>query len=191
LGPEPEKLATSIMRQYKITSADLLAREDITVDQLVDVIQGNRQYKPCLYLYNKIDTVTIEEVDKLARMPHSIVGSVVKKLNIGEPHEDDLVKSKMWEYLGLTRVYTKRKGAFSFFACVFLGVRLVCVDTNQSFSLLQANLLTWRNLLSCQRFGKAQRFNHYVRMCLRKCCGTLITLLFGGRAPSIHRNGVA
>jgi small GTP-binding protein len=120
LGPEPEKLATSIMRQYKITSADLLAREDITVDQLVDVIQGNRQYKPCLYMYNKIDTVTIEEVDKLARMPHSFVGSVVMKLNIGEPHEDDLVKSKMWEYLGLTRVYTKRKGTLSFLIESFL-----------------------------------------------------------------------
>ena len=36
--------------------------EAITVDQLVDVVVGNRQYKPCLYLYNKIDTVTIEEV---------------------------------------------------------------------------------------------------------------------------------
>ena len=38
---------------------------EITVDQLVDVVVGNRQYKPCLYLYNKIDTVTIEEVRNL------------------------------------------------------------------------------------------------------------------------------
>ena len=111
LGPEPEKLATQIMREYKITSADLLAREDISVDQLVDVIQGNRQYKPCLYLYNKIDTVTVEEVDKLARMPHSIVGSVAKHFNVAGPLEDDLVKAQMWEYLGLTRIYTKRKGS--------------------------------------------------------------------------------
>ncbi len=42
LGPDPEKLATQIMREYRITSADLLVREDITVDQLVDVIVGNR-----------------------------------------------------------------------------------------------------------------------------------------------------
>mmetsp|Transcript_1904 Transcript_1904/g.3357 ORF Transcript_1904/g.3357 Transcript_1904/m.3357 type:complete len:418 (-) Transcript_1904:717-1970(-) len=110
LGPDPEKVATQILREYKITNADLLAREDITVDQLVDVVQGNRQYKPCLYLYNKIDTITIEEVDQLARMPHSVVGSVNLKMNIGEPDEDDLLKSKMWEYLGLTRIYTKRRG---------------------------------------------------------------------------------
>jgi uncharacterized protein len=75
------------------------------------VVIGNREYKPCLYLYNKIDTVTIEEVDQLARMPHSMVGSVQERLNIGEPDEDDRLKQKMWEYLGLTRVYTKRKGS--------------------------------------------------------------------------------
>ena len=110
LGPDPEKVAIQILREYKITNADILVREDITVDQLVDVVQGNRQYKPCLYLYNKIDTITIEEVDQLARMPHSVVGSVSLNMNIGKPDEDDLLKAKMWEYLGLTRIYTKRRG---------------------------------------------------------------------------------
>lgn len=98
------------MREYRITSADLLAREDITVDQLVDVIVGNRVYKPCCYFYNKIDTITIEEVDQLARMPHTLVGSVKKGYNIGAPDEDDPLKAMIWKYLGLTRVYTKRKG---------------------------------------------------------------------------------
>lgn len=111
LGPEPVKVATQILREYRVSNADILAREDITVDQLVDVIQGNREYKPCLYLYNKIDTVTIEEIDSLARMPHSLVGSVKQGFNIGLPLEDDPLKAKMWEYLGLTRVYTKRRGA--------------------------------------------------------------------------------
>ena len=112
LGPDPEKVVTQVLREYKINSADVLAREEITVDQLVDVIQGNREYKPCLYLYNKIDTITIEEIDQLARMPHSIVGSVSQNFNIGEPLEDDLLKQKLWQYLGLTRIYTKRKGKF-------------------------------------------------------------------------------
>lgn len=110
LGPDPERLATSIMREYRITSADLLAKEDISVDELVDVIVGNRVYKPCCYFYNKIDVITIEEVDQLARMPHSLVGSVAKKFNIAEPLEDDPLKKMIWDYLGLTRIYTKRKG---------------------------------------------------------------------------------
>jgi ribosome-interacting GTPase 1 len=110
LGPDPEKVATQVMREYKISNADILIREDITVDELVDVCLGNRQYKPCLYFYNKIDTVTIEEIDQLARMPYSIVGSVARKYNVGEPEDDDLIKKEMWKYLGLTRIYTKRKG---------------------------------------------------------------------------------
>lgn len=40
LGPDPEKVVTQILREYKIVSADVLAREEISVDQLVDVIIG-------------------------------------------------------------------------------------------------------------------------------------------------------
>ena len=112
LGPEPEKVVTQILREYRIMAADVLARESITVDQLVDVVVGNRQYKPCLYLYNKIDMVTIEEVDQLARMPHSMVGSVSMGFNVSlDPEEDDQLKQNLWKYLGLTRIYTKRKGS--------------------------------------------------------------------------------
>ena len=43
-------------------------------------------------VYNKIDTITIEETDKLARMPNSLVGSVARKYNIAEPLGDDPLK---------------------------------------------------------------------------------------------------
>lgn len=51
----------------------LLFREDATVDDLIDVIEGNRKYMKCVYVYNKIDVVGIDDVDKLARQPNSIV----------------------------------------------------------------------------------------------------------------------
>lgn len=35
----------------------VLFREDATADDLIDVIQGNRVYLPCVYAYNKIDQV--------------------------------------------------------------------------------------------------------------------------------------
>lgn len=109
LGPDPKKVATNILREYRVSNAEVLAREDVSVDELIDVVVGNREYKPCLYFYNKIDTVTIEEVDELARMPHSLVGSVNCQYNIASPLEDDVLKAAMWEYLGLTRIYTKKK----------------------------------------------------------------------------------
>lgn len=74
------------------------------MDELIDVLEGNRKYVKCLYVWNKIDTVSIEDVDRLARQPHSVVVAASTDLN-----KDRLVE-RIWEDLGLTRVYTKRRG---------------------------------------------------------------------------------
>ena len=57
------------MSEYKIFNADVLVRDaDVTVDDLIDAIEGNRKFIRCLYVINKIDTISIEEVDEFARM---------------------------------------------------------------------------------------------------------------------------
>jgi uncharacterized protein len=45
----------SICTEYKLSNADIHIRCNATVDQLIDVIEGNRIYVPCLYVLNKID----------------------------------------------------------------------------------------------------------------------------------------
>ena len=107
LGPDPEREVIGILSEYKIHNCHILIREDVTEDQLIDVIfdcKGRVKYLRCLYVYNKIDAITMEEVDELARKPHSLVISVRLELNL------DYLLEKMWEYMGLTRIYTKRKG---------------------------------------------------------------------------------
>lgn len=51
----------------------MLFREDATAEDLIDVIDGNRVYMPCLYVYNKIDQISMEEVDRIARLPNTAV----------------------------------------------------------------------------------------------------------------------
>ena len=68
-----EKMVQMILHEYKIFNAEVLFREDCTPDELIDVINANRVYLPCLYVYNKIDQISIEEVDKIARQPHTVV----------------------------------------------------------------------------------------------------------------------
>jgi ribosome-interacting GTPase 1 len=58
-----EKMVRHIMQEYKIHNAHVNFRGDYDVDDLIDVIEGNRKYVRCLYVYNKIDTISIEEVD--------------------------------------------------------------------------------------------------------------------------------
>jgi len=45
----------------------------ITVDEFIDVLIGTRKYVPCLYVFNKIDAISLEQMDKYARQDHSMV----------------------------------------------------------------------------------------------------------------------
>uniref|UniRef100_A0A7S2VLN5 OBG-type G domain-containing protein n=1 Tax=Zooxanthella nutricula TaxID=1333877 RepID=A0A7S2VLN5_9DINO len=96
----------SVLNQYKIYNADVIVREDCTVDELIDVLEGNRKYCKCLYVYNKIDMLSIHQVEELARQPYSVVISVNKNLNM------DGLLERVWQELDLKRVYTKKKGMF-------------------------------------------------------------------------------
>ncbi|XP_065579740.1 developmentally-regulated GTP-binding protein 1 [Artemia franciscana] len=97
-------IVKSILSEYRIHNADVSLRCDATIDDLIDVIEGNRIYIPCIYLLNKIDQISIEELDIIYKIPHTVPISAHHKWNY-----DDLLE-KMWEYLQLVRIYTKPKG---------------------------------------------------------------------------------
>ena len=50
----------AICGEYKIHNADVVFRCDATADDLIDVIEGNRIYIPCIYALNKIDQISIQ-----------------------------------------------------------------------------------------------------------------------------------
>jgi hypothetical protein len=58
-----DDLIKSILHEYRISNADITFRQNCTVDDLIDVIEGNRKYVPCLYALNKIDDITLEELE--------------------------------------------------------------------------------------------------------------------------------
>ncbi|XP_065893126.1 developmentally-regulated GTP-binding protein 1-like isoform X2 [Dysidea avara] len=94
----------SVLAEYRIHNADITLRCDATVDDLIDVVEGNRAFIPCLYVLNKIDQISIEELDIIYKVPHTVPVSAHHKWNF-----DDLLE-KMWSYLNLLRIYTKPKG---------------------------------------------------------------------------------
>lgn len=102
-----EKMVYNILRDYKILNCEVLIRdEDVTVDDLIDVImKDHRKYIKCLYVYNKIDSVSLDFLDKLAREDHTVVMSCELDLGIQD------VVDRCWKELNLMRIYTKRKGA--------------------------------------------------------------------------------
>ena len=57
--------------------------------------QGNRRYVKCLYVFNKIDVCSMEEVDAIARQPDSIPLSCTQRLNL------DTLLEMLWDMMGL------------------------------------------------------------------------------------------
>ena len=50
-----EDLAADIVKEYGYISADIVIREDVTTDQLIDFLSSNRMYIPAILVLNKID----------------------------------------------------------------------------------------------------------------------------------------
>jgi small GTP-binding protein len=98
------EIVSNVLREFRVTSADVILWCDATVDQLIDVVEGNRRYVPCLYVCNKIDQLSIEELDIIDQLPHYVPISAAHGWGM-----DDLMEN-MWEYLNMIRVYTKPKG---------------------------------------------------------------------------------
>lgn len=69
----------------------------------VDVIEGSRVYIPAIYVINKIDQITLEELNVISKLPHYCPVCAYLEWNL-----DGLVEM-IWDYLDLIRIYTKPK----------------------------------------------------------------------------------
>jgi ribosome-interacting GTPase 1 len=96
----------AVLKSYRIFNADVVVHEDITVDDFIDVIDANRKYCKCIYVYNKIDLLDLPRVEALAREPMTVVISIYKKLNL------DGLLERLWQEMEVIRIYTKKKGEF-------------------------------------------------------------------------------
>ncbi len=95
----------SILQEFRILNAEVVVREDVSPDQLIDCIMGNRVYVPAVSVFNKTDLVGEEELDSLMkRYPDCVFISAENGKNLG------ILRKRIWERLGLMRVYMKRAG---------------------------------------------------------------------------------
>ena len=93
------------MNEYRIASADIAIRCDATIDDLIDILEAkSRSYIPVIYALNKIDSISIEELDLIYRIPNACPISSEHGWNV-----DELLE-QMWDQLQLRRIYTKPKG---------------------------------------------------------------------------------
>ncbi|CDF32097.1 GTP-binding protein of Obg-family [Chondrus crispus] len=94
----------SVCAEYRLHNADFVVRGECSIDEIIDVIEGNRRYVPALYIVNMIDKITMEELELYHRMDRYVPICGKLQWNI------DGLLEKIWDDLQLVRIYTKPKG---------------------------------------------------------------------------------
>ncbi len=92
----------SILHEYGIHSGDVVIRDDVDVDQFIDVLEGNRMYLPAVIVMNKIDLADEKALKKRFHHPYIPV-SAEKGKNL------EGVIDALHSTLHFIRIYTKRR----------------------------------------------------------------------------------
>lgn len=101
-----DRMISDVLHVYGISSARVVIREDVTSDQVVDRLAGNRTYARSLTVVNKIDLVDegfLEDMRKRLEQGHVEVsadtGTGVAAL-----------RDRIYDELGFIRIYMRPKG---------------------------------------------------------------------------------
>jgi small GTP-binding protein len=94
-----------ILKEFRINNADVLIREEINDDQLIDIIEDNKAYMPGIIILTKADTASREKAEGIKKeIGADIIVSAEKRTGLGE------LKNLIFDRLELIRVYLKQPG---------------------------------------------------------------------------------
>lgn len=100
-----EETIKGILKEFGLQNCSIVVRENITDDQLIDAIEGNKKYVPAITVLNKIDMIDTEELEQTSSIVKpDIVISSENKVNT------ELLKNLIFERLNFLRVYCKEVG---------------------------------------------------------------------------------
>jgi len=102
-----EETARTMVSEYGYVNADVVIREDINEDQLIDVLTGNRIYVDTILIVNKVDLAKdgkVRSVLDSLREWDPLPVSAEKGENL------DALRDEIFEHLDLIRVYMKPQG---------------------------------------------------------------------------------
>jgi small GTP-binding protein len=97
-----EREVQAVLGEYGMYNADVVFRSDATVDEFIDIIEGNRVYIPAVIVINKVDLAPSIAQKKLpfAYLP----------ISAENDYNLEKVKAAIYSQLEFINIYTKRKG---------------------------------------------------------------------------------
>ncbi|MBT3407746.1 GTP-binding protein [Candidatus Woesearchaeota archaeon] len=94
-----------ILKEFGYVNADIVIRDNIDSDDLIDVINGNRVYTKSMIVINKADLI---DVKKLNNLKKEINASIAVSAETG--YHIDKLKDHLFDKLEFIKIYCKEKG---------------------------------------------------------------------------------
>ena len=107
-----EDTIKGVLREHGYVNADVTIRGDCSIDELIDGIQDNRVYLPSIVAVNKADLIDkdyLPTVEEHLR-DYGLDPDEVVFISAEEERGLDALKEKIWEALGMIRVYMDKPG---------------------------------------------------------------------------------
>ena len=102
-----EEMIADICREWGYLNGTIVVRQDITEDQLIDVLAGNRVFTKAFVVLNKIDLVSSDYVKQLkAKLPGWKLVPTSAEKGVGLAR----LKDEIYETLRFMRVFLKPQG---------------------------------------------------------------------------------
>ncbi|ERG90903.1 MAG: small GTP-binding protein domain protein [Haloquadratum walsbyi J07HQW1] len=107
-----EDTIASVLREHGYTNATVTVRGNVSIDELIDAIMDNRVYLPSIVTVNKADLIDREYLPTVKSDLRDVGVDPEEAIFISAEAEKglDALKSRMWDALGLIRVYMDKPG---------------------------------------------------------------------------------
>ncbi len=146
-----EDLVRDMMNEYGYVNADIVIREDIVEDELIDYISGNRLFLPAIAVINKTDLVTdayLKQIQKRMKSWKLVPIAAEKGRGLAE------LKEALYEALRFINIYMKPQGQDADMVEPLVikdgsDIGMICDSIHRDFK---------KNFRYAQIWGKSARF---------------------------------
>lgn len=128
-----KETVAAIMKEFRVNNADIIIRENIDIDQLIDVVEDNKKYLPAIIIVSKKDMISDE---KLQRIMKQTKADIAVSAQTGEGIEE--LKKLIFDRLNFIRIYMKepmKEADMKEPLIIFKGARVkdVCLKLHREF----------------------------------------------------------
>jgi small GTP-binding protein len=100
-----DEIIKSILRSYGFVNGEVIIREDVSSDDFIDALLGNRHYAPSLLVFNKVDVLKKSELKRLKKKYKNALFISAKE---GKGLEK--LRETIFDMTRIIRVFLKPKG---------------------------------------------------------------------------------